>query len=279
MVHKNLTSFAAALAVCVAMSAWGSGLGPGSAHAAMAVIDIKSIGEMQKQLSTMKDQLGTLKSQLDTAKESLSIVTDQLKVAQEVKGIADETLSSIGEIGNLSIPSLNFQSLAASVSGDMACLIPDYEALMPSIKMEDVDFGSICERGDAYKSGLVATPDALSDATWEEKSQIQKSVQENRIATITDATIKGLAQSDEAHETAVKTLETAQGYKSAGESATTVQARLQVLIELQVAQLATTAQTNQILAQLLKIQSSEALNNGVPIASEMAEERKYEGEE
>ena len=87
------------------------------AQAAMAVIDVKGIGEMQKQLANMKEQLGTLKSQLDTAKESLSVVTDQLKAVREVKGIADETLSSIGEIGNLSIPSLNFQSLASSTFG------------------------------------------------------------------------------------------------------------------------------------------------------------------
>ncbi|PVB60381.1 hypothetical protein [Labrenzia sp. 011] len=248
------------------------------AHAAMAVIDVKGIGEMQKQLANMKEQLGTLKSQLDTAKESLSVVTDQLKVVQDVKGIADETLSSIGELGNLSIPSLNFQSLASSVSGDMACLIPDYHRLMPSIKFDEVDFGSICERGNAYKSGLVATPQSLTAGTWEEKANVQKSVHENRIATITDATVKGLAQSDEAHETAVKTLETAQEYKSAGEGAQTVNARLQVLIELEVAQLVATAQTNQILAQMLKIQASDALNNGVPVMSEIAEERKYNEE-
>ena len=247
-------------------------------QAAMAVIDVKGIGEMQKQLANMKEQLGTLKSQLDTAKESLSVVTDQLKAVQEVKGIADETLSSIGEIGNLSIPSLNFQSLASSVAGDMACLIPDYKQLMPSVKFDEVDFGSICERGNAYKSGLVATPDSLTEGSWEEKASIQKSVHENRIATITDATVKGLAQSDEAHETAVKTLETAQEYKSAGQSAATMQDRLQVLIELEVAQLVATAQTNQILAQMLKIQASDALNNGVPVMSEVAEERKYNEE-
>lgn len=248
------------------------------AQSAMAVIDLKSLTEAQKQLTTMKDQLASLKEQLETAKESLSIVTDQLDTLKEVQGIAGDTLSSIGEVGNLSIPSLNFQSLASSVSGDMACLVPDYEQLMPSINMEDVDFGSICDRSNAYKSGLVATPDSLTSATWAEKAEIQKSVHENRTATITDATLKGLAQSDQAHETAVKTLETAQEYKSAGESAVTVQDRLQVLIELEVASLTTQAQTNQLLAQILKVQSSNALNNGVPIASEVAEEREYTGE-
>ncbi|WP_298985883.1 hypothetical protein [uncultured Roseibium sp.] len=251
------------------------------AQAAMAVIDVKNIAEAQKQLMTMKDQLSSLKEQLNTAKESLSVVTDQLDTLKEVQGITDDTLSSIGEIGNLSIPSLNFQSLASSVSGDMACLIPDYKKLMPSIKLDDVDFGSICERGNAYKSGLVATQESLTQGSWEEKASIQKSIHQNRIATITDATVKGLAQSDEAHETAVKTLETAQEYKSAGQTAETVNARLQVLIELEVAQLVATAQTNQILAQILKIQASAALNNGVPVASELAEDRKYssEGEE
>lgn len=248
------------------------------AHAAMAVIDVKNIAEAQKQLTTLKEQLSTVKDQLATAKESLSVITDQLDTLRQVQSIAGDTLSSIGELGNLSIPSLNFQSLASSVSGDMACLIPDYKQLMPSIKFDEVDFGSICERGNAYKSGLVATPESLTAGTWEEKAKIQKSVSQNRIATITDATVKGLAQSDEAHETAVKTLETAQEYKNAGQTAETVNARLQVLIELQVAQLVATAQTNQILAQMLKINASQALNNGVPIMSEVAEDRKYNEE-
>lgn len=242
------------------------------AEAAMAVIDIKAIGEAQKQLASLKEQTTTLKDQLSTLKDQLSIVTDQLKVAQEAKSIADSTLSSIGEIGSLSIPSLNFKSLASS---DMQCLVPDYKQLMPSIELDDVDFGSICDRGTAYKSGLVATPASLTNSTWEEKAVIQKSIADNRTATITDATVKGLAQSDEAHETAAKTLETAQEYKSAGQSAETLQARVQVLIELNVAMLVTQAQTNQILAQMLKVQSSQALNTQVPLMSDVAEDRDY----
>lgn len=267
MARKTLTSAIASVMLASALSS--------PADAAMAVIDVKNIAEAQKQLTTLKEQLAAVKEQLATAKESLSIVTDQLDTLREVQGIAGDTLSSIGEIGNLSIPSLNFEALASSVSGDMACLVPDYKKLMPSIKLDEVDFGSICERGNVYKSGLVATPDSLTNSTWQEKNQIQKSVHKNRIATITDATIKGLAQSDQAHETAVKTLETAQEYKSAGASAATMQDRLQVLIELQVAALATQAQTNQVLAQLLKIEASEALNAGVPVLSEIAEEREY----
>lgn len=271
MARKTLIcAFAAVLLV--------SGGVPGGvsvSQAAMAVIDVKAIAEAQKQLTTMKEQLSVVTEQLDTAKEQLSVVTDQLKVVEEAKAIADETLASIGEIGNVSIPSVNFDALASSVTGDMACLIPDYEQLMPSIDLEEVEFGSICERANAYKSGLVATQQSLTEGSWDEKVAIQKAVTENRVATITDATLKGLAQSDEAHETAVTTLETAQDYKSAGVGAETMQDRLQVLIELQVAQLTTQAQTNQLLAQMLKIQASQALNNGVPILSEMAEERTY----
>ncbi|TYC64004.1 hypothetical protein FMN50_01835 [Rhodobacterales bacterium] len=267
MARKTLISAFTGLSLTLALAS--------PVDAAMAVIDVKNIAEAQKQLSALKEQVGTLKEQLATAKESLSIVTDQLDTLKEVQGIAGDTLSSIGELGSLSIPSVNFDALASSVTGDMACLVPDYNQLMPSIKMDEVDFGSICERGNAYKSGLVATKDSLTNSTWEEKTQIQKSVQENRIATITDATMKGLAFSDQAQETAIKTLETAQEYKSAGASSATMQDRLQVLIELQVAALATQAQTNQVLAQLLKIQSSEALNNGVPVLSEIAEEREY----
>lgn len=241
----------------------------------MAVIDVKGLSAAQEQIAALKDQLGTLTDQLDTAKENLKVVTDQLDVLKDVKQTATDTLSSIGQVGNLSIPSINFEQLKSSVTSDMSCLIPDYESLMPSIKFDDVEFGSICDRGDAYKSGLVATPSSLTNSTWEEKAKIQKSIHANRVATITDATVKGLGQSDEAQETAATTLQTAEEYKSAGANATTVNDRLQVLIELNVAQLVTQAQTNQLLAQMLKVQASQALNNGVPVESDIAEDREY----
>jgi len=254
-------------------------VGAQPAYATMAVIDVKNIAESQKQLSALREQIGTLEDQLNTAKENLSVVTDQLDVLRETKTTIDSTLSSIGEVGNISIPSLNFTTLAGNVASDMSCLVPDYKSLMPSIKMENVSFGSICERGSAYKSGLVVTPDSLREAeTWDETITIQEKISDNRIATISDATFKGLAQSDAAHETAAKTLETAQEYKAAGKSAETVQARLQVLIELEVAQLATQAQTNQLLSQILKLHASQTLASHVPLESELAEDREYNNE-
>ena len=240
-------------------------------HAAMAVIDVKGLSEAQKQVTA-------LNKQLDNLKDQLKVATDQLDTLKKVRQTATDTLSSIGEMGNISVPSLNFNELAQSIVSDKSCLIPDYKSLMPSIEMEDMDFGSICDRGAAYKSGLIATPEKLKTGSWEEKAAIQKAVTENRTSTVTDVTFKGMGQADQALETASKTLETAQDYKKAGGAAEDMNGRLQVLIEIGVAQLTTQAQTNQLLAQLLKVQSTATINSQVPIESEVAEDAKYQSE-
>ena len=242
---------------------------PNPSLAAMAVIDVKGLSEAQKQVSA-------LQKQLDNMKERLKVVTEQLDTLKNVRQTVDDTLASIGEIGHLSVPSLNFSELAQSIASDKSCLIPDYKSLMPSIDLDNVDLGSICDRGTAYKTGLIATPEKLKTGSWEEKAAIQKAVQENRTSTVTDVTFKGMGQADQALETASQTLNTAQDYKQAGASAKDMNGRLQVLIEIGVAQLTTQAQTNQLLAQLLKVQSASTINSQVPIESEVAEDAEYQ---
>lgn len=241
-----------------------------NAQAAMAVIDMNVLAQAQKQVAS-------LKTQIDTMKEQLSVATDQLDKLKEMKSVADDTLSSIGQMGNIQIPSMNFDSLANSISGAKSCLIPDYESLMPSINTQNMSFNSICDRSSAYSSGLITKSDALKSGTWEEKKETLKAISKNRVNTITDSSVKGLAQADEAIEVASETLETAQDYKQAGQSASDMNQRLQVLIEVTVAQLVAQTHTNQLLAQLLKVEASTAINSQVPVENDLAEEA--EGEE
>lgn len=223
----------------------------------MTVIDIKGLTEAKLQLAELKKQVEAAKEQLDTLKSVQDEVT--------------KTMESIGEVGNISVPSVNFTKMSGQIMSDMNCLVPDYKSLMPNVNFDDVSLGSICQRGDAYKKGLTLSTEEMRKGSWQEKSAKQKQVRANRERVIGKATTKGMAHADSAQEAAVEALKAAQEYKSAGSSAQTVNARLQVLIEVNVAQLAQQAQTNQLLAQLLKVQSAATLNTHVGLEAGLVE--------
>ncbi|KZL20422.1 hypothetical protein PsAD2_01465 [Pseudovibrio axinellae] len=228
------------------------------AFAARPVIDIKAIAEAKKQIAQMKEQIKTLKEQLD--------------VVKDVRSGVDDTLKSIGEVSKISIPSINFSDITGQIMSDNSCLVPDFEGLMPDVSFDEMDMGSLCSRSDAYQNGLVAEPKDMTSMTWEEKGKVQAGVKKARVNTVADASFKGLAQADMAQENAVKTLEAAQELKSEGAKAQTVNERLQVLIEVNSALLQSQSQTNQLLAQLLKVSSAQSIVQGVPIESELAKD-------
>lgn len=249
---------------------------PSPSRAAMLVVDTSNLAEAQKSVAALKSQLETAKNQLNTLKESLEVATDQLKKLQEVKKVADDTFSAIGEMGHITIPSINFKSLANSIASAKSCLVPDYKKMMPSVDFEDMSFSSICDRSSAYSSGLITKTESLRTGSWEEKRDVLDGIHKNRINTITDASVKGLAQADEAIETADETLETAQDYKKAGETASDMNARLQVLIEVNVARLVAQSHMNQLVAQMLKVQSAATINEQVPVENDLAEDASKE---
>ncbi|MGH0004740.1 hypothetical protein ACQU0X_32135 [Pseudovibrio ascidiaceicola] len=226
--------------------------------AARPVIDIKAIAEAKKQIAQMKEQIKTLKEQLD--------------VVKDVRAGVDNTLKSIGEVSSISIPSINFGDITGQIMSDNSCLIPDFESLMPDVSFEEMDMGSLCSRSDAYQNGLVAEPKEMKSLSWEDKEKVQTGVKKARLSTVADASFKGLAQADMAQENAVKTLEAAQELKSEGAKAQTVNERLQVLIEVNSALLQSQSQTNQLLAQLLKVSAAQSIVQGVPLESELAKD-------
>ncbi|SDR49055.1 hypothetical protein [Pseudovibrio sp. Tun.PSC04-5.I4] len=227
-----------------------------ASYGAMAVYDPANLAEAQKQLIQLKEQIKTAQ--------------EQLKAVTKMRDDISSTLNAIGEATSLSIPSINFNELSSQIMGDMGCLVPDYQKMMPSLDFDNISLGSVCERGDAYRSGLMSSPDDVVELNWEEKRDRRKGIQANRSRVITDATTKGLAQADKAQEDAATTLRTAQEYKNAGSSATTMNDRLQVLIEVEVAQLASQAAANQMMAQLLKVMSAQVIHTSVPLENDMA---------
>ncbi|MGH0004353.1 hypothetical protein ACQU0X_30155 [Pseudovibrio ascidiaceicola] len=226
--------------------------------AARPVIDIKAIAEAKKQIAQMKEQIKTLKEQLD--------------VVKDVRAGVDNTLKSIGEVSSISIPSINFGDITGQIMSDNSCLVPDFESLMPDVSFDEMDMGSLCSRSDAYQNALASEPETMDKLTWEGKREVQTRVKQARLNTVADASFKGLAQADMAQENAVKTLEAAQELKGAGANAQTVNDRLQVLIEVNSALLQSQSQTNQLLAQMLKVSSALTIHQGVPFESGLAKD-------
>ncbi|KZK94379.1 MULTISPECIES: hypothetical protein [unclassified Pseudovibrio] len=246
-VSRLIAVTALTLSLCIAS---------GSTQAAQPVIDVKGLKAAKDQISALKEQIKTLKEQLD--------------VVKDVRAGVDDTLKSIGEVSKISIPSINFSNITSQIMSDNSCLVPDFESLMPDVSFDEMDIGSLCSRSDAYQNGLVAEPKDMKSQTWEQKRSTIAGVQKARENTVADASFKGLAQADMAQENAVQTLSAAQELKGEGAKAQTVNERLQVLIEVNTALLQSQAQTNQLLAQLLKVSSAKSILQGVPLESELA---------
>ncbi|KZK87628.1 hypothetical protein PsW64_00925 [Pseudovibrio sp. W64] len=243
----------AALAIALSLALMSA---PG--FATQPVFDVKAVAEAKNQIAQMKQQIKTLKEQLD--------------VVKDVRAGIDNTLKSIGEVSSISIPSINFSDITGQIVSDNSCLVPDFESLMPDVSFDEMDMGSLCSRSDAYQNGLVADPKDIESIPWSEKEKAQNSVKKARLSTVADASFKGLAQADMAQENAVKTLGAAQELKSEGAKAQTVNERLQVLIEVNSALLQSQSQTNQLLAQLLKVSAAQSIIQGVPLESELAKD-------
>lgn len=229
------------------------------AHAQLQVIDAIANARAETQIIKAVEQLETAQSQLDTL--------------NNVKSQIDEQLAAFGEMGTLNVPSLNFVKIASQLSSDINCLVPDYEQLMPQIKTDEIDIGSICSRGSAYKKGLLASPKELKEKKPREQLEVLSEIRTNRLRVITDATTKGLAQADMAIEASADTVKAAQEYKAAGAAAQTVNDRLQVLIEIAAADLQSQARIEQINAQILKVISAMSVRMALPAQSELADEQ------
>lgn len=239
-------------ACCVVLS-----LGSFPAGAVAPVIDKANIAQAKLQLTQMK--------------EDLENQIKQLEGLTDIKGLADEQLKAFGELGKINIPTLNFLKISGQLSENMSCLMPDYESLMPSIGEEDIDLGSVCGRGKAYEKGMFADKKTLKKQSAREKLETINGVRKQRKKVTRDATTKGLAHGDMAIEASAETVRAAQELKNSAASAQTVNERLQVISETNIALLQSQAVTNQLLAQLLKVVSSLAIEMLVDVEADLGE--------
>lgn len=221
---------------------------PGTALAAMAVIDQAAIAKLAEQLSELKKQIEEL-----------------YKIAQAGR----DTVNALGKVGQITIPLLNSARLGSQIQRDLKCLLPDFSKLMPGVKLDDASFNSMCETAKLYEDNLWIDPDKLKAIPkWEEREKVVKTIERRRERVLADAAAKGMAAGDVATQQIEKTAKAADELETAAKAATTVNDRMQVVADAQAALLRAQAQTNQLLAILVKIQGAYAMKAGVPIETQ-----------
>ncbi|MGK2742631.1 hypothetical protein ACSHT0_17300 [Tepidicaulis sp. LMO-SS28] len=230
---------------------------PSIGYAAMAVVDTGAIAQLAQQMNKLQEQVDQLRQQT----EWLDTLSDQVQ----------DQINAIGEMGQLTLPTLNLQKLTGQVMRDAQCLKPDFEKLMPGLSADALDFDSICGGSHAYEKALWFDPndpeswpegiaweeDGTSEEKWANRAAARAVIEARRRAVTKDAASKGMAQADKAAtDTAELNQKASEELEAATRAAQTQQDRLAVVAQGQVLTNRQLVQQNQLLAQLLKVQST-----------------------
>lgn len=248
---------------------------PSMAYSAMAVVDTGAIAQLAQQMNKLQEQVDQLRQQTEWLDTLSSQVQDQI--------------DAIGAMGQLTLPALNLQKLTGQVMRDAQCLKPDFEKLMPGLSADELNFDSICGGSQAYRQALWFDPEdpeswslpegeewnagASTDEKWRLHARAREAVEQRRRSVAKDASTKGLAQADLASgETAETNQKATEELEAATLAATTQQDRLAVIAQGQVLSNRQLVQQNQLLAQLLKVQSAMLMEMSTPAGERIEEE-------
>lgn len=233
---------------------------PVMVNAAMAVIDATAIGKLAEQLNRLQQQLDQLREQTGW----LNTMSDQIQ----------DQIDAVGKMGKITLPSLDLETVADRIRRDVQCLAPDLSGLMPGIEEEDLEFASICEGRALYEKALWFDPEKIADEDdeaptaeerWADIDEAQTVIEARREVMTRDVAAGGMAAGDLAATVGASEAErAADGLETAAASARTEQERLAVIARGTVLSNKQLVQQNQLLAQLLKVQSTMLMQMSVP---------------
>lgn len=219
------------------------------ALAEWAVFDGTMIGKAVAQLQELKTQTAEQLEQLGQLKQSVSFLND-------ITTFANQTSSTLGQVASFSLPIGNLSTLAAQTKSDLQCLIPDGGGW--GIKITDLNLGSVCDTSSVYQSALFTSAKGLLGHTSAEQNSQRLLVQTHRTALLGDTATRSLAKADIQINQADTANKAADDLQTNLGAAQTVQDRLQVIAQIDIALLRGQAQQTQLLAQLLKLQGALA---------------------
>lgn len=244
-------------------------LSPVAAYATYPVIDSALVG-IQEEMKALQQtefvkQLNTMKDQLKELKDSVKFLDDIKGVMSEVKKLQDEILGGIGEIGNLTVPVPNLDKLSSQLSKESKCLLGAGD-LPLGIKLDDMDFGSLCGARAGYKKIMFASKKELDALPHDQKMQALHAVDKRRTAVLAASSVEALALADvtlgkdKQGDTTQKAIEDLQ---QAADAAKDLQDRAAVQAKAQITTNQLLLQQNRLLAAQLKLQASFILRTSI----------------
>lgn len=236
----------------------------------MAVIDSTAIAKLGEQLSALKRQYEALSEQIGWLNTMSAQLHDQI--------------DAIGRAGRITIPNVDLERMGQRLLRDAECLTPDLSKLMPGVSLDDLTFASICEGRHAYETTLWFDPaaarkraeaeiakdeavsrDARDRAVWEAVRLDREAIEDRRERLARDTAATGMAKAALAATQGSLEARAAIGeLADAGDAALNGSERLAVIIQGLEVESRLAAENNQLLAQLLKVQSTMLLMMTLP---------------
>ena len=200
------------------------------------------------------------------AVDQLNTMKEQIEVVKETNATMENTLTAVGSAATITLPS--FDDLKRQIIRGAQCLLPDLEYLMPTIEFENVDIGDICRRSNVYKETLSLDTSDLVSLTPAQRETRRNQVRTRRKTLFTNSVFNSTAAGDSGIEESTMLIELADSLSSQADAATNMNERLAVANEIAIAQLRATAQTNQLIAQQLRLQSLYYTEFGLDVTAE-----------
>jgi len=252
MARKHLIAAVAALGILG---------GSGAALAEYPVIDLTAIKQAIEQLKALKEQIGNQLEEIIQLKTMVGLLNDAKGFLNDITGFMNELTDSIGQIATIDLPIPNLEKISAQTKGDLRCLMPD--GAQWGIKFSDLNLGSICDASATYRAALFLDPKATAGLSYADQAQLRSQIEKRRDALLEDTASRALAQADVQLQQADELNKAADSLQSDLKGAKTVQDRLHVAAQIQLAQLRGQARQTQILAQMLKLQGAVAVQSGL----------------
>ena len=219
-------------------------IGTSVAFAAWTVFDPSAVAKLTTQINEMKKQFQELQS-----------------IKNEVK----DQLAAIGEAGSLLVPITSLAKLEGQIRKTVQCSLlskEDFETMIPGLKFEEFDVGSVCNAKSIYRKALFPTQEDFNNAaTAMEKTQLGGQVRARRTVMVVDTSTKALAFADVTLKGAEEYTDAVNELEAAADTASTQNERLAVIAKGQALIGKGIAQTNQLLAMMLKQQTAHSVRD------------------
>ena len=217
-------------------------MGSAAALAAWTVFDPSAVAKLTSQLNELKKQIIELQS-------IKSGITDQVK--------------AVGKAGQIAVPLLNLAKLEGQIRKTAQCSLltkEDFEKMLPGLKFEEFDMGSVCNARNIYRKALFPSSEDYKTAkTAMQKTQLGGEVRARRTVMVVDTSTNALAFADVTLKGAEEYTDAVNELEAAADSASTSNDRLAVVAKGQALIAKGIAQTNQLLAMMLKQQTAHSV--------------------